>query len=304
MNKRSDTLIMIEIRLLNYFLVLAEELHYTKAAERLNISQPTLSNQIRILESLLNVKLFNYVQKKTILTEPGKILKEHAYKIFFDIEQAETDIKNYTGKLRDQIRIGASGSHLLLIPCSIFNSIHNNVLITMEEHSSNTIIENVKNGKLDLGLIYSTTEDSAIHSELLNIESYFAVVPLTSRLSKKPTLLLSDLTKENLVLITPNAHSRKNIDKAFSIINHICKPKIQATNLDSCIRLIENSENITILPDSYIRSIKQIDLKVIPISDYPPKHTINLIYRKDLFIDNILKSFLNIIKDFHKNREI
>lgn len=292
---------MLEIRLLNYFLVLAEELHYTKAAERLNISQPTLSNQIKILESMLNVKLFDYVQKKTVLTEPGKILKEHAYKIFFDIEQAETDIKNYTGKLREQIRIGASGSHLLLIPCSRFNNIHNNILITMEEHSSSTIVENVKNGKLDLGLIYLATEDSAIHSELLNIESYLAVVPLSSKLASNSSVSLKELVNENLVLLPHYSNSRINIDKSFSMINHICKPRIQATNLDSCIRLIEHSDNITILPNSYIKSVNQIGFKAIPISDYPPKQTVNLIYRKDLFIDDILKSFLDIIKDFHQN---
>ena len=292
---------MLEIRLLNYFLVLAEELHYTKASERLNISQPTLSNQIKILESMLSVKLFDYVQKKTVLTEPGKILKDHAYKIFFDIEQAETDIKNYTGKLREQIRIGASGSHLLLIPCSRFNNIHSNILITMEEHSSSTIVENVKNGKLDLGLIYLATEDSAIHSELLNIESYLAVVPLSSKLANNSSISLRELVNENLVLLPHYSNSRINIDKAFSMINHICKPRIQATNLDSCIRLIEHSDNITILPNSYIKSVNQIGFKAIPISDYPPKHTVNLIYKKDLFIDDILKSFLDIIKDFHQN---
>jgi len=292
---------MLEIRLLNYFLVLAEELHYTKAAERLNISQPTLSNQIKILESMLSVKLFDYVQKRTILTEPGKILKQHVYKIFFDLEQAEADIKNYTGKSREQIRIGASGSHLLLVPCSRFNNIHNNILITMEEHTSNTIVENVKNGKLDLGLIYYATEDSAIHSELLNIESYLAVVPLSSKLEKYSSVSLQDLTTENIVLLPQTSNSRINIDKSFSMINHICKPRIQATNLDSCIRLIEHSDNITILPNSYIKSVNQISFKAIPISDYPPKQTVNLIYRKDLFLDDTLKSFLDIIKDFHQN---
>jgi len=300
MNRRQYNT-MLEIRLLNYFLVLSEELHYTKAAERLNISQPTLSNQIKILESMLNVKLFDYVQKRTILTEPGKILKQHVYKIFFDLEQAEADIKNYSGKSREQIRIGASGSHLLLVPCSKFNNIHNNVLITMEEHSSGTIVESVKNGKLDLGLIYYAAEDSAIHSELLNIESYHAVIPSISKLANHSSVSLKDLVKENIVLLTQNCSSRKNIDKAFSMINHICKPRIQAANLDSCIRLIENSDNITILPDSYIKSVNEIGFKAIPISDYPPKQTVNLIYRKDLFIDDILKSFLDIIKDFHQN---
>ena len=171
----------------------------------------------------------------------------------------------------------------------------------MEEHSSGTIVESVKNGKLDLGLIYYAAEDSAIHSELLNIESYHAVIPSISKLANHSSVSLKDLAKENIVLLTQNCSSRKNIDKAFSMINHICKPRIQAANLDSCIRLIENSDNITLLPDSYIKSVNEVGFKSIPIADYPPKQTVNLIYRKDLFIDDILKSFLDIIKDFHQN---
>ena len=54
---------LLELRLLNYFLVLSEELHYTKAAERLHISQPTLSNQIKILESIVGAPLFKYASK-------------------------------------------------------------------------------------------------------------------------------------------------------------------------------------------------------------------------------------------------
>jgi DNA-binding transcriptional LysR family regulator len=291
---------MLEIRLLNYFLVLAEELHYTKAANRLNISQPTLSNQIKILESNLNVKLFSYSNKKTTLTEAGKILRAHAYKIFFHLEQAETDLRNYQGKSREEITIGASGSHLLLKPCSLFNSRNHDILITMEEHSSSTIVKNVKNGKLDLGIVYYSEEDSAIHSELLNIETYYAVVPLECKLSQYTQISLRDLIEEKLVLLPSYSNSRKNIEKAFSMINHTPRPRIQATNLDSCIRLIEDTDNITILPSSYIKSLSHNHFKVIPISDYPPKQTINLIYRKDLFIDPILNSFLTIIRNFHQ----
>lgn len=292
---------MIEIRLLKYFLVLAEELHYTRAAERLNISQPTLSNQIDILESMLTVKLFDYKNKRTNLTEAGEILKQHAYKIFFDLERAETDIKNFNGKARSTISIGASGSHLLLTPCARFNQLHNDVVITMEEHSSTTIVENVKNGKLDLGIVYHSSEDSAIHSELLNVESYHVVVTSDSRLANYSFVSLHDLTDENIVLLTKNSNSRKNIDNAFSMIHYICRPRIQATNLDSCIRLIENTKNITILPDSYIKSIKHTDFKILNISDYPPKQTINLLYRKDLYLDEVLKSFLVLIREFHSN---
>ena len=292
---------MLELRLLNYFLVLSEELHYTKAAERLHISQPTLSNQIKLLEDIMGAKLFKYVSKKTILTEEGEILKEHAYKIFFYIEETKTDIKNYKGKSRSQIKIGASGCHLILNPCSQFNKLHPEILLTLEEHSSKTIFEDVKNGKLDLGITYSSLEDSSLYSEVLNLEPYLVVAPLTSKISKFDSVNLKDLVDEPMVLLSPGSSSRKNVDKAFSFINHTCSPSIQVANLTSCIPLIENSNNITILPKSYIQSIKNDNLKVIPISDYPPRQTINLIYRKDLFLDSILTDLLVIIRDFHNS---
>lgn len=292
---------MLELRLLNYFLVLSEELHYTKASERLHISQPTLSNQIKLLESILGTKLFEYKSKKTLLTPEGKILQDHVYKIFFDIEQTKADIKNYSGKSRSQIKVGASGSHLILIPCSNFNKIHKNILLTMEEHSSKTIFDEVKNGKLDVGVIYSSLEDSSIHSEVLAVETYLAVVPLTSKMINYNSVSLKDLINKPIVLLNKSSSSRKNIDEAFSFINYICTPIIQAANLTSCIKLIEDSENISILPNSFIKSVKNNAFKAIPISDYPPRLTINLIYRKDLFLDEILIDFLNIIKEFYSN---
>lgn len=295
---------MLELRLLNYFLTLSEELHYTKAAERLHISQPTLSNQIKILENIIGAKLFEHISKKTILTKEGKILQDSTYKLFADIEATKSAIKSYSNKSRTEIRIGSSGSHLILMPCSEFNKINKNISITMEEHSSKSIINRVKNGDLDLGIVYSSVEDPSLHSEILSLETYFAVSLSTSELSNFNSIELENLKNLPIVLLTKSSALRKNIDKAFKFINHTCNPIIQVTNLNSCITLIENSDNISILPLSYLKSIKNTNFKAIPISDYLPRQTINLIYRKDLFLDPILINLLDIIKKFYTKTKI
>ena len=291
---------MLELRLLNYFLVLSEELHYTKAAERLHISQPTLSNQIKLLEDTMGAKLFKHEGKKTLLTEEGQILKDHVYKIFFSIEQTKAAIKNHAGEARTKIKIGASGCHLILSPCSDFNKLHPDISLSLEERSSKTIFENVRQGKLDLGVVFSSLEDSAIHSEVLTLEPHFVVAPITSKIASYESVKLEDLINEPMVLLSSNSSTRKNINKAFTFINHVCNPTIEVANL-SCISLVENSNNITILPKSYTKSIHNNNLKIIPISDYPPRQTINLIYRKELFLDPVLSDLLDIIREFHKN---
>ena len=82
----------MEIRQLEYFLVLCNELHFTKAAEKLNISQPTLSHQIKVLENELGIPLFDRLGKKIAITDAGKILHEQCTYIFRAIDNTKNQI--------------------------------------------------------------------------------------------------------------------------------------------------------------------------------------------------------------------
>lgn len=82
--------ISIELRQLEYFLAVSKELHFTKAAEKLNISQPSLSQQIRALEHEVGMPLFDRIGKKISLTEAGRVLLSHSKTIFHEVEQARS----------------------------------------------------------------------------------------------------------------------------------------------------------------------------------------------------------------------
>lgn len=201
--------------------------------------------------------------------------------------------------------IGVNYPPLLTTPIIPFVLFNTSVLAFLSSLRLNlnlvTQCTNVKNGKLNIGIIYSSIDNPSIKSEVLNVEKYSAVVSLNSKFAKNESISLMDLINEPIVLMPKSSASRKNIDEAFNCINHICKPMIQVANLTSCVTLIQDSDNISILPESFIKSLCNKPFKILPISDYPPRETINLIYRKDLFLDPILKDFLTIIKDFHNN---
>src|SRR5690625_5676813 len=97
----------MEIRLFRYFIAVTEELHFTRAAEKLGISQPTLSQQIRLLESRLDTTLFHRKGTRIELSESGKALLKHVNRIFFEMDQIETEISEIEGKNYGKLKIGS-----------------------------------------------------------------------------------------------------------------------------------------------------------------------------------------------------
>ncbi len=116
--------IPIELRQLEYFLAVSKELHFTKAAEKLNISQPSLSQQIRALEHEVGMPLFDRIGKKISLTEAGKILLSHSKTIFHEVEQARSAIQDLNGLQYGSLTIGSLLTVVnYLLPPTLYTSI-------------------------------------------------------------------------------------------------------------------------------------------------------------------------------------
>src|SRR3954468_3614981 len=149
----------MEIRLLEYFLAVCEELHFTKAAEKLRISQPTLSQQIRLLEDRLGTKLFKRVGKKVYIADSGKILLDHTLRIFNELEQAQIKINELEGLKRGNLTIGCSGNHLLREFVISFHQQYPGIQLSiLELPTEETRLRLLKN-QLDLGIVYLPLED-------------------------------------------------------------------------------------------------------------------------------------------------
>lgn len=102
----------MEFRQLQYFLMLCNELHFSEAAYKLGISQPTLSQQIRVLEDEVGVPLFDRIEKKTVKTEAGAILEHHALQIVQHLENARTAIADLTHMHAGHLRVAVLPSDL------------------------------------------------------------------------------------------------------------------------------------------------------------------------------------------------
>src|SRR6185503_10546926 len=96
----------IELRHLRYFLAVAEEAHFTKAAAKLHVTQPTLSHQIRQLEGQLNLPLFDRIGRRVKLTSAGELLLPHARRVIRELEEAQTALGELHGLKRGELKVG------------------------------------------------------------------------------------------------------------------------------------------------------------------------------------------------------
>jgi len=197
----------MELRHLRYFCVLADELHFGRAAARLSISQPPLSVAIRQLEDSIGARLFERNSKEVRLTAAGHAMRASAHKILAQAEEAALEARDTAAGLAGRLRIGFVGAMLYRgLPQALrnFQARYPGVRIKLMELNSGEQITELMHGRLDLGFIHTSRMPEELDSRLLLSEPFVCCLPARHRLARKPAVRPQDLADEPLVLF---AHS-------------------------------------------------------------------------------------------------
>lgn len=203
----------MDLRQLRYFVAVAEELHFGRAAERAGIAQPPLTQQIQKLERELGCRLL-VRGRKTVLTEPGAVLLEEARTV---LRQADRAIENTRRSARGdsgQLTIGVPPSVMLMdLPAVVrkYRERYPSVSFGLRELSTSAIEDAVRSGAVDLGFLRES-RPSGLASELVLREPIVAVLPISHPAAKRRTFRLDSLKREPFVLfprrLGPEFHDR------------------------------------------------------------------------------------------------
>ncbi|WP_334071474.1 MULTISPECIES: LysR family transcriptional regulator [Paenibacillus] len=282
----------MEHRLLDYFLAVAEELHFTKAADRLGITQPTLSHQIRLLEQEVGTPLFHRSGKKIHLTQPGTILLEHARRILHELEQAKLEIGQLAGLQRGRLRIGCSGNHLLSDALVSFHRQYPGIELNVIELATEETRDGLLGNRLDLGVVFLPLEDEQLINLPLYDEELVLVVYHSHPFGAFTAVKLEQLAEIPLVLFQPKFFVRQMIDSACHMAGLTLKPVMELSTMESQIRMVRQHVGGTILPASYAGTLDSSGISVIPLAEPAPRKKVGLVYRKHTFMDPSLQAFI------------
>ncbi|MEE1895930.1 LysR family transcriptional regulator [Metapseudomonas otitidis] len=200
----------MELRHLRYFIAVADELHFGRAAELLGISQPPLSQQIQALEEELGARLFERTNRRVALTEAGRLFLDEARQILAQVDQAaEVARRAQRGEL-GQLKLGftSSAPFTSVIPGAIlrFRQAFPEVQLELHELNSREVADALLNGRIQVGLIRPLPLPESLLAVELFREPLVAVLPAQHRLAGESAgLHLAELAAEPFVYFPRNA---------------------------------------------------------------------------------------------------
>lgn len=243
----------LELRHLRYFVAVAEELHFGRAAARLNLAQPPLSQQIRRLEEILGYPLFLRTSRAVRLTSAGEVFLERARRtlrnVSDDLEEARSIGRGDEGSLR----VGFIGSGMLTALPSAFSryrSLYPRVQLQLAEMYTARLAEALGRGALDAGFLRDGGPIDGLHVETIFSEPFVAVLPAHHRLAGRREISPADLRDEPFVFYTPTA-GRLAYDKPMSIFDrHGFRPQVaqEAPHWLTILRLVGAGLGVSVGP--------------------------------------------------------
>jgi DNA-binding transcriptional LysR family regulator len=199
----------VELRHLRYFVAVAEELHFRRAAERLHVAQPAVSEQVRKLEQELGVRLFDRTQRSVALTTAGTALLEEARHVLRQAEVAQQAARNARDHATMRLRIGYLPDSL---PASVPRALRHlataapSVEVSLETGPAHRLIEELRARRIDAAITSLPGPANGLRTTLLGEQRAVAVLPSLHPLATGPAIALERLAPDRLVVLPRDAN--------------------------------------------------------------------------------------------------
>ncbi|MBE0336679.1 LysR substrate-binding domain-containing protein [Paenibacillus sp. 23TSA30-6] len=291
----------MEIRQLQYFLRLCKELHFSEAAYKLGISQPTLSQQIRVLEDEVGVPLFDRIGKKTVKTEAGELLEHYASQVIQQLENAKNAISDLTHLHTGHLRVAVLPSDLDYRLTPVLISFHKEFPHTkVQVIPSIDIYNEVLDNKVDIGVGLGIHSDHRLHRIPFYTETHSLYVNTEHDLADRDMVVPEDLAKVPLVMFPKGFVGRDLVDRWCEDQGILIHPLMETGSATSLFQLVKEGIGATIQPSQLIESFGSLGVRAIPIEHAPTRH-LEMFYRVDKYVSPAAKAFIQKMEMFFKN---
>jgi DNA-binding transcriptional LysR family regulator len=277
----------MELRHLRYFVAVAEERNFTRAAAKLGIQQPPLSSQIRQLEAEMGAPLFRRLTRGVELTESGVEMLDRARWILLCVDQAKVDVQRRARGEVGRINVGFAGATYFqpLIPRIVlaYRERYPDVILSPVQSSTMTLLADLHRGETDLAFVRPPLVNAkGIDAELLVEEPMLLVLPASHRLARNRSVALASLADETFVI--PARSFGPNFYDAFiaSCWRAGFSPKLgqEASQIAALVPMVGSGFGVSIVPRS-VSVIRCDNVVYRPIRGAAPKAAISLAYRHD-----------------------
>ena len=304
----------MDLRSLRYFVAVAEELNFSRAAGRMYLSQPALSQQIRKLERELGVSLFRRTRNQVELTEAGKVLLSGARRVLVLVEQTARGVREVGGAEAHHLRVGfPEYANYTPVADALQTFRRRYPYVELEEHETFTLqetlqqIDKLRKGTLDLGFMLRPEEDESIELEhILDIE-LVAALPNGHSLAGRDVIAMGELSDDRLILFSRGFHPR-----CYDYVVGCCReagfePKVvqrkepQLYSGATTYRMVDSGIGVGIVARPVVSGYKHYDVIFKPLRDPAPSLELVAAWRREDVTPN-LQAFMEVVRELAPDR--
>ena len=286
----------MELRQLKYFITSADTLNFTEAARQCFITQSTLSQQIKQLETELGVQLFERIGKRVFLTETGRDFLPYARQTVADAEYGVQRIKDMEELRTGRLCIGTTFGLSALITDAIahfseqYPEVHLEVMFLKQDE----LIEAVRERKVDFALTFEMMEKDDLLTEQ-HVKTYHlcAIVSDQNPLAQQATVSLRQLADYDICTPARGMNARRMFDSLTNKKGIELQPKLEINEIHTLLHLVRTGRWVAILVDSIIHG--EDGLCAVPLREAALPMPVVWLYPKDMYIRKAMQKFMELI---------
>ncbi|GGD01937.1 cidABC operon transcriptional activator CidR [Pontibacillus salipaludis] len=288
----------MDIKHLQYFIAVSRFNSFTRAAEELYLTQPTISKMIKNLEEDLGVVLFDRSRKKLTLTHAGKVILKQAKVIDAAYQDLEVEINQLVELKKGEIRIGLPPLMDTTFFSTMIGQFHEkypHITFQFMEHGSKRIEEQVANEEIDIGIVVLPTKEGTFEHLTFSKEKLKLIVPPSHPLAKRNEISLRDLKNEEFILFNKDFVLRERIVQSCRQAGFEPTVRSESSQWDFIEEMVACKLGITLLPESVIKNLHR-DLCPIPVQAPSLTWELDIIWNPDHYLSHAAQEWVDFVQ--------
>src|SRR5215510_344872 len=293
----------MEIHQLRYFCAVAESGTFTRAAEREQVAQPSLSQQIIKLEEELGVRLFDRLGRSVRLTDLGQTFLPRARAILNELRAAKEEVTDRQSSVSGPVNVGVIPTiapYFLPARISTFFRKYPQASITIFEDVTARLMDRLRGGVVDLAIMALPTRGHDLECFPLRTERLFAILPRNHRLARKPNVSLKELRNESFLLLRDDHCFRETAIEVCKRARLIPRVVFESGQFSSILAMVGAGLGISIVPEMALE--RRPDCSFVLVDDERASRTIGVAVLKGHFLAGVQRAFLTHLQSHAQTR--
>ncbi|MGE8681903.1 MAG: LysR family transcriptional regulator [Achromobacter marplatensis] len=271
----------LSARQLRAFVALADERHFTRAAQRCHLTQPAFSALIRSLEEAAGLRLFDRNTRHVELTAEGRVLDASARRLLADMDLVMDDLRDHAARRRGRVALAALPSLAAgWLPGLLarFSQAHPGIVLDLRDALLDPCLDMVQSGQVDFAVASRRPDMTDLDSEFLHADRYFLVCRADHPLAAQSPVRLRDIVRYPVIQLARGSSVRKHLDEALGADAPL--PVFEVEHLATVTGLVRAGLGVSVVPAMTLFHFRSDDLRVVPLAGRALTRPLYLVQRK------------------------